>query len=437
MVTPAVGDGPNTDTFVEGRTDSQYPVTSDACPTNAEEDTLNAIFNRRSQDGFREALRGTHPGIVARLEQPFGKDNLRQAFSSEASLRHVLLPLWKSGFLVGQDDVWEKLCDGYLPARMLMALLRDYGDTKFHGIRGYNPDWASETSVNQDRVAMATAALLHFDGNVADLVRWIGGPHVAAHLDHASIIDRLKSAKVDPDVVSHLSRIFFDGIPAQCNVSSTEENFLAYYHYGNHSTVDDEPEKTYKAMVKDNRKGFTLLFDQRVTSLVLHCHLTPQGIVDLLSLFKNPRPIFDSSFRPHPWCHAINDWTTKETEPPLTFAGAEMGFMVWLYNLRITYPDKEIYIADDDISGAFRLCKYHPNLMSMHSSRYDNTVNCVVGCCNPQEGECDGSEGNEVFVVYDRFIDDEVYVIRTQSLVFGSGTYFDEQGDYYRRIDSH
>ena len=134
-------------------------------------------------------------------------------------------------------------------------------------------------------------------------------------------------------------------------------------------------------MVKDNRKGFTLLFDQRVTALMLHCHLTPQGIVDLLSQFKNPRPIFDSSFRPHPWCFAINDWTTKDTEPPLTFAGAEMGFMIWLYNLRVSYPQSEIYIADDDISGAFRLCKCHPNLMSMHSSRYEPR--------NPQDGDCE------------------------------------------------
>jgi len=43
--------------------------------------------------------------------------------------------------------------------------------------------------------------------------------------------------------------------------------------------------------------------------------------------------------------------------------------MVWLYNLRVTYPNLEIYLADDDISGAFCLMKYHPNLVSMHSSR--------------------------------------------------------------------
>ena len=92
---------------------------------------------------------------------------------------------------------------------------------------------------------MATAALLHFDGNVADLVRWAGGPHVAEHLNHASILQRLADANVDEAVIDHLHRIFFDGIPAKCNETSTEQNFVAYYQYGNHSTVDDEPEKTY------------------------------------------------------------------------------------------------------------------------------------------------------------------------------------------------
>jgi hypothetical protein len=129
-------------------------------------------------------------------------------------------------------------------------------------------------------------------------------------------------------------------------------------------------------MVKDNRKGYTLLFDPRAVLFMLHCHVTPQGVVDLDHIYKNPRPIFDSSFRPHPWCFAINDWTSKDTEPDLTFAGAELGFMVWLYNLRITYPSLEIYIADDDVSGAFRLIKYHPNCMALHTSMQSGY--CVV-----------------------------------------------------------
>jgi len=179
----------------------------------------------------------------------------------------------------------------------------------------------------------------------------------------------LQLAGVDERVCRDLHRIFYNGIPALCQAEATEENFAAYYKYGNHSTVDDEPEKTYQAMVKDARKGFTLLLDERATLLMLHSHLTPQGVMDLNNLYKSPRPIFDSSFRPEPWCWAINDWTSPDNEPPLTFSTAELEFMVWLYNLRVTYPDLEIYLADDDISGAFRLMKYHPNLVLMHSSR--------------------------------------------------------------------
>jgi hypothetical protein len=312
-------------------------------------------------------LDAVDPRIMARLDQPFGKDNLSQRFYSTPGLRHVLLPLWKSGFLYGDPVSWNAFCAAYFPASILRDLLREYGDVPFHGIRGYPEGWETETVVNQDRVAMATAGLLHFNGSVADLVRWIGGPHVGAHRDHQTTLKLLESSGVDTQVVADLRRIFLHGIPGVCQAVSDEDNFAAYYRYGNHSTVKDDPDKAYQAMVKDNRKGFTLLFDHRAVLLMLHCHLTPQGLVDLNTPYKNPRPIFDSSFRPYPWCFAINDWTHKDNEPPLTFAGAELGFMIWLYNLRITYPDVEIYIADDDVSGAFRLMRYHPNCMAMHT----------------------------------------------------------------------
>ena len=330
--------------------------------------TLRNVFMQRAQEQFKTTLARIDPGVVAKLEQPFGKDNLDQCFTSEASLRHVLLPLWKSGMLVGCIEEWESLCTAYYPTAILRDLLDKLADVPFYGIRGYNPNWEAETEVDDSRVQMATAALLYFNGCVADLVRWIGGPHVGAHRDHQKTFALMKQAGVDMDTQANLQRIFQSGIPAKCAVSSTEKNFEAYYRYGNHTTVNEEPQKTYKAMVKDSRKGFILILDKRAVLLILHCHLTPQGVVDLNTLFKNPRPIFDSSFRPYVWCYAINDWTHKDNEPTLTFAGAELGFMIWLYNLRITYPDLEIYIADDDVSGAFRLMKYHPNCMALHTS---------------------------------------------------------------------
>ena len=35
-----------------------------------------------------------------------------------------------------------------------------------------------------------------------------------------------------------------------------------------------------------------------------------------------------------------------------------------IYNLCITFPDQEIYLFNDNISGAYHQCKYHPNVSS-------------------------------------------------------------------------
>ena len=252
-----------------------YPVSS--LITGATPSTLKEVFTQAVQARFCATLNQRDPRIVAKLNQPFGKDNLLQRFHSQAALRLVLLPLWKSGFLYGNTAAWDALCIAYYPARVLRELLQEVQDVPFHGIRGFPPDWESESVVNEGRVRMCTAALLHFNGSAADMVRWIGGPHVGAQRDHDATFALLENSGVEPEVISDLQRIFFDGIPALCKAEATEDNFLAYYLYGNHTTVDEVPEKTYKAMVKDNRKGFTLLLDPRAVLFMLDCHLTPPG----------------------------------------------------------------------------------------------------------------------------------------------------------------
>ena len=68
---------------------------------------------------------------------------------------------------------------------------------------------------------MTTAYLLHFDDDVATMVRWIGGPHVDAHLTITAIL-----AMLHPIVV-----------PALCNAPVSESNFQVYLKYGSHQSV--------------------------------------------------------------------------------------------------------------------------------------------------------------------------------------------------------
>jgi hypothetical protein len=74
--------------------------------------------------------------ITAKLDQPLGKENLMQCFYSAPSLRHVLLPLWKSRFLAGCAFAWRALCAAHCPARALKGLLQEHGTVCFQPLRG-------------------------------------------------------------------------------------------------------------------------------------------------------------------------------------------------------------------------------------------------------------------------------------------------------------
>jgi hypothetical protein len=323
--------------------------------------TLANTVNRREREFFVE--NNLPSRIRAMLDQPFGKENLEQCFSAEPCLRHVLLPLVKSTYL--DQANWTALQVAYRPASTLASLLKEYTSIDFRPLQGYPKSWKNN-EIDQNRVRMATSALLHFEGDAAALVRWIGGPHTGAHRDVPATIKYLEG-KINPSTLADLERIFLHGIPSQCNASATEANFQVYLAYGNHNSVDEDKEKTYKSLLKDHSRGYCLAFDERILHFVLNCHITPGGLVNLDHQFKPVRPIFDSSFRPQHWCHGINDWTSKTSEPAIQFADSFMKFLTWIYNLRITYPNREIYPIDDDVSGAFRHAKYHPNVVAMHS----------------------------------------------------------------------
>jgi hypothetical protein len=345
-------------------------VTMTATPTGNEKNaritssprTNGNSITKREREFFVTTM--LPPRVREKLNQKYGKENLQQCFKSQACLRLVLLPLLRSHFL--QEGDWKKLASVSHEAAILTELVRDYFDVDFQDLRGYYRPPEDMETIPAHRVRMASAALIHFDGDMAALVRWIGGTHIGAHRDPEKILQYLQG-KINAATYKHLARIYRQGVPGYCNAEASEENFQAFLRYGNHASATEDSEKTLKALLKDFKNSYCLLFDKRLVHFTLNCHLTPQGLIGLENPMKKPRPIFDSSFRPYPWCHAINDWTHKDNEPPITFPSAWSEYLQWIYNLRISYPEEEIYPADDDVSGAFRQLKYHPNMVAMHS----------------------------------------------------------------------
>jgi hypothetical protein len=163
--------------------------------------------------------------VQIQLAQTFGKDSIHHSFYAARCFCHVLLPPLKSGFLSCRAT--KALEKASRQVRQLQQLRKKHQNIDFLPLQGLQANWESTTSIREDWKAMTTARLLHFDGDVATVVRWIGGPHVNAHLNVARILATLQPI-VDPDIYRDVERIFTFGAPALCNANASEANFQAY-----------------------------------------------------------------------------------------------------------------------------------------------------------------------------------------------------------------
>lgn len=122
---------------------------------------------------------------------------------------------------------------------------------------------------------MITAAFLHFDGCAATVVRYIGGPHTAAHRDPDTILATLRPS-VEPAVLSDLERILKYGVPNYINAHSSEANFQAFRRYGNHRSMNELAEsETRKTLLKSFKLGYVLIMNHALIDFVPNMHLTP------------------------------------------------------------------------------------------------------------------------------------------------------------------
>jgi hypothetical protein len=151
--------------------------------------------------------------------------------------------------------------------------------------------YEDETVLNEDRLQLTTAALLHYKFDVATLVRYLGGLHTGFQCSTQQILDTLW-----PSVKKHtwrdLERILTLGSPAHLNAHSTDSNFAGFLEHGNHKSAVDNPDATPKVFLKGCRRGHGLALDLRVLPFVMHLHLTPLGIVDIDDPWKKQRPVF-------------------------------------------------------------------------------------------------------------------------------------------------
>jgi hypothetical protein len=224
-------------------------------PTNSEvtsqtkhaalHDNTPAFLTRAQKAAFFATL---PTAIQLQLEQPFGKDNLNQCYYLQKTGKQALFLLFRSGYMTCR--IRNKLERAFPPARHLSQLLKRYQNVDFRTMQGFQMDWQQQTELSGAHRDMTTACLIYFKMSLPAMVRWIGGPHVAAHRDNAAIFGRLKTT-CKPNDYDQLVRVFTKGSPTFVNAYNTQANYHAYRDYGNHTSIEDNKAMVDKTLLKE------------------------------------------------------------------------------------------------------------------------------------------------------------------------------------------
>jgi hypothetical protein len=143
---------------------------------------------------------------------------VNQSFTCDKLFLHVMLPLYKSKLLVKRDTMLLWII---LP--ITWCLWQDWKQSlkvscdDLKTLCKPNPNWSSQEWIDDTRVALRVALLLHYNFDLAAVQRFLGGQHVSEHWDPDKILPQVEGLIPDKVYDDLLECIMRFGAPAHYN----------------------------------------------------------------------------------------------------------------------------------------------------------------------------------------------------------------------------
>jgi hypothetical protein len=224
------------------------------------------------------------------------------------------------------------------------------------------------------RARFMGAALLSFDFDYGDLVRWLSGEYTNAHRDWdelSGIIDEVRQHQQRPgypEIEYNLAlEACTQGVPLEghfeCDRTDVEERL----RYDNHAPLAAAEGEARTKLGKEEANSYHIAFPRFLAYFLFGLFICP---ISWLVQKGKGRLIMDGSIQLHKGdTGAPNDSIPKagkkgseRTNPPVFYGTAVNRITTTIWNKRIDHPRKDILLHSDDIDAAFRRCLYHPDL---------------------------------------------------------------------------
>ena len=107
------------------------------------------------------------------------------------------------------------------------------------------------------RVKLFTACLIHFDGNVGDVICYVGGNYTAEYKNVEAALAAVKPLIPEQDY-KDLQHCYEVGSPNKLVAEVSRDHSMLYLRHGNHPTIAQNPEFIQETMYKEEKNSFVI-----------------------------------------------------------------------------------------------------------------------------------------------------------------------------------
>jgi hypothetical protein len=224
------------------------------------------------------------------------------------------------------------------------------------------------------RVHLMGCAFLRFNCNYGDLIRWLGGPYTDEHRNWEDVFATLETVRdcPPPDRFPHPDyertfRACTEGVPLQaCYISDFASAALRNSAPISADLQQNEADVD-ETLRKEEKLSYHIIFPRFLWRFFPGIFIS---IFRVAYRYDDPKPrlCVDPSTTISPEDNGnvnrnIPDpGVNEDANPTIYYGTAFLRYLIWLWNLRITYPQEDILQMTDDISAAFHRVLYHPDI---------------------------------------------------------------------------
>ena len=273
------------------------------------------------------------------------------------------------------------------PVMGAYANLRRYASTApLHQLLDVR-DYRNVTCIDDERLRLMSAALLRFNFQPGDLVRWLGRDYTHTFLDFdaleaflATLRHRQPRPGQPPVEIDRALRAWREGTPLSGDFWCDRDDVLRRNLYNNHDQVHEHVDLILQDIINDEAASFNLVVYRWLFRFVPGIHIALANIV-----FRKgkSRQIIDPSSTIHPSdTGAVNTQVLKydtSIVPRVHYSSVFERTCRSAFRLRATCPNQEILGYVDDITKAFKRMRYHPQFIPLFAWVFQEYLVLPIG----------------------------------------------------------